>query len=197
MSTTPSESGISTTHPIPSSREKPFFRADAKTPYHLSIGAVLFDSSGRIACQHFEEVFGYKDIYILMRETMENDETPLETLDRGLKEEFAATARAIAFLGCLSGFLRDPAFSFDKTTLYIACQLIDWKPSERDPKDSEAKSHIEWFHPDELISIMERQGKRFQRIDADESEMIKRARPYILETLTGAFSQNLAQRVLE
>src|SRR6187549_3956056 len=80
----------------------PFFRATQKQPYHLSIGAVLFNKEGKIACHHFTEIFGYKDVYILMRESMENDETPMMTLHRGLAEEFGATGKPIAFLGCLS-----------------------------------------------------------------------------------------------
>ncbi|HSX04686.1 MAG TPA: NUDIX hydrolase [Rhabdochlamydiaceae bacterium] len=163
-----------------STENKPFFQASQKQPYHLSIGAVLFDHNGRIACHHFNEILGHKDIYILMRESMENDETPLTTLRRGLKEEFGADAQPVAFLGSLSGYLPDPRLSFEKTTLYIACQLIQWNPEDRDLTDPEAGSTIEWLEPSTLISLMQQQGIRFQhRADADESEMIKRAIPYI------------------
>lgn len=162
----------------------PFFQASKKQPYHLSIGAVLFDQDGRIACHHFREILGHKDVYILMRESMENNETPLTTLDRGLQEEFGATAQPVAFLGCLSGYLPDSRLSFEKTTLYIACQLVNWNPESRDLEDPEASSIIEWLEPDVLISIMQEQGIRFQhRVDADESEMIKRALPYIQQGL--------------
>lgn len=146
----------------------------------MSIGAVLFNKEGHVACHHFKEIFGQKDVYILMRESMENDETPFMTLKRGLKEEFGATAKPVAFLGCLSGFLPDKNLSFEKTTLYMACQLIDWNPKERDLEDPEASSVIEWHEPQVLISLMQKQETRFQhRVDADESEMIKRALPYI------------------
>ncbi len=158
----------------------PFFQARHSQPYHLSVGAVLFDQKGRIACHHFKEIFGHKDLHILMRESMENNETPLMTLHRGLKEEFGATAEPIAFLGCLTGHLPDSLFSFDKSTLYIACRLINWNPEERDLDDPEAGSTIEWFEPSALIAIMQQQGIRFQnRIDTDESEMIRRVLPYM------------------
>lgn len=158
----------------------PFFQASQNQPYHLSIGAVLFDEQGNIACHHFEEMFGQKDLYILMRESMENDESPLMTLHRGLKEEFGATGTPVAFLGSLSGFLKDPKLSFDKTTLYVACRLKEWNPEERDPNDPEFSSTIKWIAPEELVSIFEKQGIRFKnRVDADESEIIKRAIPYI------------------
>ena len=152
--------------------EHPFFQASSGQPYQLSIGAVLFDTRGRIACHHFKEISGQKDIYILMKEDMEDDETPLMTLERGLQEEFGAKVKSIAFLGCLSGYLCDPPLSFEKTTLYIACQLIEW--------DLEAGSHIEWIEPAELIAIMKKQGIRFQhRVDVDESEIVRRALPYM------------------
>ncbi len=164
-------------------KKKPFFQASLKQPYHLSIGAVLFNQKGKIACHHFKEIFGHKDIYILMRESLEDNETPLKTLSRGLKEEFGASAQPIAFLGCLSGYLPDSRLPFEKTTLYIACHLYSWDPQKRDFNDSEAISNIEWLEPTQLIKLMKKQGGKCKRIDVDESEMIIRALPYIHDIL--------------
>lgn len=166
----------------------PFFQARHEQPYHLSVGAVLFDQNGRIACHHFKEVLGHKDIYILMRESVENEEDPLSTLHRGLMEEFGATAEPKVFLGSLSGYLPDAKLPFEKTTLYVACQLIEWDPARRDPNDPEAGSMIEWLEPSQLIELMQKQGKKFKRVDADESEMILRALPYIQEAVRGGSS---------
>jgi len=110
---------------------------------------------------------------------MENGEDILETLERGLMEEFGATATPIAFLGSLSGYLPSTRLSFDKTTLYIACKVDEFAPERRWSDDPEASSTIEWLDPEELITIMEKQGFWCRRVDVDESLMIKRALPYI------------------
>ena len=45
---------------------------------------------------------------------------------------------------------------------------------------TESSSLVEWYEPEELIQIMKRQGLHFHdRIDADESEIVRRAIPYI------------------
>ena len=171
---------LATENPPSTPLPLPFFQASKNQPYHLSVGAVIFDQHGRIACHHFKELLGHKDVYILMRESMENNETPFMTLHRGLQEEFGATAQPVAFLGCLSGPLPDSRLPFEKTTLYVACKLVEWNPENRDLEDPEASSTIEWLEPDLLIAFMQQQGVRFQhRVDADESEMIKRALPYM------------------
>lgn len=156
-----------------------FFQATKQRPYHLSIGAVMFDDQGRVACHHYAIAFGHKDVYILMRESMENEETITTTLHRGLKEEFGAVARPVAFLGAQSGIIPGSKYPFEKTTLYVVCESLECDPSKRDMNDPESASTILWMQPDELISLMQKQGERCKRIDLDESEMVKRALPYI------------------
>lgn len=163
-----------------SARSAPFFQASPKQPYHLSVGAVLFNEEGKIACHHFTDEGRGLQLYILMRESMEDGESPLTTLQRGLMEEFGATGEPVAFLGCLSGPAPMPTFTFEKSTLYIACKVVEWKPENRDPNDPEACSVLEWLTPEALIPLMEQQGKRFpDHGDIDESVIVKRAIPYI------------------
>lgn len=156
---------------------RPFFQASPSQPYHLSVGAVLFNQEGKVACHYFSSIMGVQDVYILMRESVEDGESLLETAERGLREEFGASGRPVGFLGALSGYLEDPRLPFEKTTLYVAYELIDWDPDLRDQDDPEACSTILWLDPEELIEIMRKQGERFQRVDADESRIIQRALP--------------------
>lgn len=52
---------------------------------------------------------------------------------------------------CLSGYLPDRRLPFEKTTLYVACQLMSWNLEDRDAEDPEACSMIEWLEPNALI----------------------------------------------
>ncbi len=160
------------------SASRPFFKSNVFLPYHISVGAVLFNDQGSIACHHFIDKFGEKDLYILMRESMENGETPMDTLHRGLMEEFGATAEPLGFLGALSGDVPGEGVTFEKTTLYIACRLKKFDPSLREADDPEGDSTIEWLSYDALIAIMKAQGKKFGRIDLDESRILERAKEH-------------------
>lgn len=90
---------------------------------------------------------------------------------------FGATASPVAFLEYLSGYLPDPKLPFEKTTLHVVCQFIEWYSAMRDMNDPEAGSIIDWIESSELIELMQKQGKEFKRVDTDESEMIVRALP--------------------
>lgn len=153
----------------------PFFQFSKESPYHISVGAIVFNDEGKIACHHFKNKLGEKDLYILMRESVENGEDLLTTLERGLMEEFGAKAKPLSYVGALSGTISDSKTDFEKTTLYIACKLTSFNPDKRDENDPEADSIIEWMDPKELIDIMQKQGDKYQRIDLDESTVIQRA----------------------
>ena len=81
-----------------------FFRAfqpDSENQCHLSVGALLFDDDGRIACHHFtaSESLGTGDIYILMRKTIKDYESILDAVERGLAQEFGAIGEVKGFWG--------------------------------------------------------------------------------------------------
>ncbi|MEL7431208.1 MAG: NUDIX hydrolase [Chlamydiota bacterium] len=158
--------------------KRPFFQFSHESPYHISVGAVLVDEEGKIACHYFAEKVENEDIYILMRESVEDGESILTTLTRGLLEEFGAKADPIAFLGSLVGRVPSENLVFEKTTLYLLCFLRKWDINLRFPNDPESDSTIEWLSPEELIFRMRAQRK-YGRIDLDESEIIERAQEYL------------------
>lgn len=167
---------------------KNYFKGTIKKPYHLSMGAVLFNSGKEIACHHFhnasfnESGMQVDDLYILMRETLEMNESLEEALRRGLQEEFGAKAKLITYIGSIQSHFpakigRD--ILIEKTTLYFLMECITCDTSERKADDGEAHSKIEWHDVDYLIQKMRAQTRKFRRDDMDESEILERVRNMI------------------
>lgn len=59
---------------------KNLFKDTKETPYHLSVGAVLYNKKSQVACHYFKKfvvpdgndhAYPLDDFYILMRETVE------------------------------------------------------------------------------------------------------------------------------
>jgi len=148
--------------------------------YHLSVGAVVFNEDGKVLVHRFdgelpENPFS-RTVYTLIRETMEPHETIEFALARGIKEETGSEAELVAFLGslrCIARDTEDEEKSFEKTTLYFAMKLTDWRPEERLKDDPEAGSNLQWRNPGELVQVMWEQGKDTKSTDLDESEVIK------------------------
>jgi ADP-ribose pyrophosphatase YjhB (NUDIX family) len=167
------------------SQKKSFFKSTKESPYHLSVGAVLIDEAGKIACHYFKEFMvtdedrKYEDFYILMRETVEVDESLEEAVLRGIKEEFGATGEIEKFIGTLlTKFPRGDVW-VEKATPYFLIKLKEFDIDKRVLNDAERESVVQWQSIDFLISKMETQGKRFERTDLDESEILKRAKKYV------------------
>jgi ADP-ribose pyrophosphatase YjhB (NUDIX family) len=162
-----------------------FFKSTKESPYHLSVGAVLVDTEGNIACHYFKKFQAtnedqkYNDFYILMRETVEAGEGLEEAVLRGIKEEFGATGEIEKFIGTLlTKFPRGNVW-VEKATLYFIIRLKEFDINARVLEDCEKDSVIQWQSIDFLISKMEEQRKRFERTDFDESEILKRAKKYL------------------
>ena len=150
-----------------------YFGFSTDSIYHLSVGAVLRNKDGQIGVHHFDASKG--DFYILMRETIEPNETIETALARGLREEFGATATLRRYLGpIISRFPDSHGRSIHKTTLYFLMDLQklgDW------PKhDGESDGALEWRDPEFLIKTMKAQAKRLHREDWDESAVLERLR---------------------
>jgi ADP-ribose pyrophosphatase YjhB (NUDIX family) len=157
------------------------YSSELGRPYHLSVGAVLINDQGQICCHYFPLQDRYERIYLLMRETMEEGESPETALHRGLKEEFAAKADAEAYLGSIvSEFLNEEVGAMaQKTTLYFLCRLKEQDVLKRDPYDEEAPSEIQWQDADFLIAKMQDQFLRYGRSDQDESSVLERLKSYL------------------
>lgn len=151
-----------------------YYMGVEQAPYHLSVGSVLRNGRGEIACHHFDEAAGMSDVYILMRETIEPGETLEETIHRGLMEEFGAKARIVGYLGSIVAQLDNSGPPIQKTTLYFVCDLNEIHEGWRKPDDEEKGSVIEWHDVDFLIDKMSVQGERYRRQDFDESAVLRR-----------------------
>lgn len=119
-----------------------YFRATNEYPYHLSIGAVVVNDEKKILCHHFKSLqlkgLEFKDLYILMRETIEPNETIEQCLARGLREEFGVRAEIVHILGSLGSFIDDEiSLIKQKTVVYFLCRFADFLPEGRLDGDPE------------------------------------------------------------
>lgn len=155
--------------------------ATVENPYHLSVGAVVFDPKNKmIACQYVKEYLGNTELYLMMRESLENGETLEETVARGLLEEMGIDAKIERYIGSIvSSFMREEE-KVEKTTLYYLCQLTSFDLSRRDENDEDASNDIVWLPIDELIIKSKDQFERSGRDDFDESKILERAKEYIV-----------------
>jgi len=120
----------------------------------------------------------FDDLYILLRETIEPNETIEQCLKRGLEEEFGAQGNLKSYLGSIVThfpFVKDGPI-VEKTTLYFLCELISIDESKRKKDDPESSSEIKWLDPSFLILKMKEQRTRFKREDVDESVILERVR---------------------
>ncbi len=157
-----------------------YFIGTKRSPYHFSVGAVVFNSKGEIYCHHFPKDNTHLDFFLLMRETVKPYESLEEALARGLKEEFGVMARVVGYLGSLeSSFQNWEGVRVQKTTLYFFCvsttQNSKWITSAETRTGHFGKGSIlEWRTGRWLMAQMRKQGKQMKRTDFDESEIVKR-----------------------
>lgn len=163
---------------------KNYYQGTEDHPYHISVGAVVVNEEGKILCHHFHEIKRhkqferFKDIYILMRETMEMGETIESALHRGLKEEFNVIGEIVTYIGSLNQIFRtSEGVEIEKTTLYFLVRMKEM--GERDRGDAEGESELEWHDAVFLASKMKEQSQKFSEETIDESEVVKRVKDLI------------------
>lgn len=164
-----------------------YFVGNKEHREHLSVGALMKNNEGLIRVHHFPEnvaggfwkSVGVTDFYILMRETLEPNESLEAALARGLEEEFNAVARLDDYLGAIVSTAYDDRtgehIPFQKTTLYFLCTYEKDAGERRDLSDAEGQSVLEWKSAEDLIPLMKAQGKKFGRDDVDESAILERS----------------------
>lgn len=164
---------------------KNYFRGTAESPYHISIGGVLVNDKKQIASHHFEHIssaeWNFKDIYLLMRETIEPNESIEIALSRGLMEEMGAKATLERYLGAqIDHYTRQfNNTKIQKTTLYFLCRLCSFDINKRREGDPEGHSEVVWLEPEELILKMKDQFRRYHQEDVNEAGIIERAQKWI------------------
>lgn len=157
------------------------FIGTKRTPYHLSVGAVVMSRTGKVYAHHFPRGPKNPEFFLLMRETVEPGESLEHALARGLKEEFGMKAKMVAYLGSIvSSFLNWEKTRVEKTTLYFLCTPTAKGAARIISKESRGghfgKGSVrEWRAPRFLIAQMRKQGKKMKRSDFDESVIIERA----------------------
>lgn len=161
------------------------YKYSEEFPYHISVGAVLFNDHQNIACQIFapetiEKMMGVpREMRTLMRETIEPDETIIQALHRGLKEEYGISGTMLGYLGSLQGKIAKTKLDFLKTTLYFLVKLNPGEELLIENTDGGIPFGIEWREPDELINLMNTQSEGLEREDLNEAAIIQRAKPYL------------------
>lgn len=152
-----------------------YFQGNSSHPSHLSVGAVVVSGDDAICCHHFQ----FADFYILMRETVQPNETFEQALTRGLLDEFGARAKVNAYVGSLKTYFQFEEHRIEKTTLYFLCVLESRNNSWRKYDHPECDSTIECHPIDFLIPKMKEQAQRLNRSHLDESYILERAKMFL------------------
>ena len=164
---------------------KNYFQGNSEHPQHISVGAILLNDKNEICCHHFDsskyDFKGYwkdeglENFYILMRETIEPNETIEGALRRGLMEEFGAEGELIDYVGSIKSRFESKGIEIEKTTLYFLFKLKGQDLNKRGTDDVEFESQLEWHTAEFLIPKMKEQSAKYGRTDVDESSILERA----------------------
>lgn len=151
---------------------KSIFEATKENPYHVSVGAVVLNNDNLVCTLRYKNFKGFGEIYTLMRETVENDESLSRALHRGLQEEYGITGNIVRYMGSLVGsFFRDEVL-VEKTTLYFLVQMVEIDKSLTTEHVIGEGVEIEWLSVDFLILKMKEQEIKTGWSSLNESQIL-------------------------
>lgn len=96
-----------------------------------------------------------------------------------VQEEFNLCVEMMRYLGSIVSEYQVKGVNIQKTTLYFLCKLNNFSKEKRNMKDPESSSKIMWEDINFLIEKMKKQRRRLNRSDADESDVLVRAKKYL------------------
>ncbi len=148
---------------------------------------MLLAEDNKVLCHYFKEAperapgeyKNIREVYQLMRETPELGESFLDTLHRGLGEEFGAKGEVISFLGSQEARFKGTKYTMCKTTLYFLVRLVAIEQHNRPADDIESQSEIVRLSLDECIEKMEKQWQQLRIPTLNEAEIVRRAQAYL------------------
>jgi len=154
-------------------------------PFHISVGAILFDDDHKICLHHFYKkdvpvrlhflVDHMDEVYHLMRESLEGNEPLHDAVLRGIKEEFSAKGVVESYLGSkIDEILQPDGTTFEKLTIYHAVRLKELGTRVVTDTDVESKTKLEWLSPEEVLQIYDKQCQLTKRPELDERIIIDR-----------------------
>ncbi len=160
-----------------------FYQHTLPQPFHISVGAVLFNNQHEICLHHFYKkdvpeklhfLADYLDeVWHLMRESIEGNDPLQDAVLRGVQEEFGVIGEVDKYLGAkidtITGPNQEP---FEKLTIYHSVKLIEF--GERSNIDAENKTVMEWHSPQAALEIYREQASKTTRPELDESIIIER-----------------------
>ncbi len=160
-----------------------FYKYSKTKPFHISVGGLLFNDNYEICVHHFFKenipndlhfLMDYqKEVFHLMRESLEGNEPLQDAVVRGMKEEFGADVAVDMYLGAKVDIITSPTEKpFEKLTIYHSAKLVSL--GERLDFDAESKSKMEWYSADDLLKIFDEQCAKTKRPELDERIIVER-----------------------
>jgi len=159
-----------------------FYQYSSEEPYHVSVGAILFNDSFEICLHRFTTsemperlqflAGGLDEYYHLVRETLEGNESLHDAVLRGVYEEFGADGVVEKYLGSKIDIVETPTTEFEKLTMYHSVKLTEL--GERPKIDEENETIMEWHSPQSALEIYKTQASKTTRPELDETVIIKR-----------------------